>query len=560
MRYYWLVFGFFVIAYLLPLGGRPMITPDEFRYAEIPREMIASGDYVVPRLLEMRYFEKPVMGYWLTAGSFQLFGENAFALRLPVALSAGLAALLLAILVQQALRDEKVAALSAALLLSSGLFYGVGTFAVLDIQLTALITGVLGSSYLAMLEPRFNRRKILLLITCGLFAGLAFLTKGFLAFVVPGLAVLGFIVWERRWKALWQLPWIPLAAALLVVLPWAWLIHRAEPDFWRYFIMEEHWHRFAAGGESEHSEPFWYFVPALLGGVFPAALLALGTLFLGRRLWSGIFRQSLYRFCACAVVLPFLFFSVSSGKLATYILPCFPPLAVIGAGGIAAYFRTGQHGRTFEWCMTFFGLLIFLAGIAAVVLGVGNWIVPLAPTRWMIMVTGVVAMMCGGALLHSRKAVWRIRLYQFFVAVMLLCACGGWVVSDELLGDKTPEKALLQLAQKLEFDPEDAILVTPQRTMHAVAWTYRRADVRLLGSAGELDYGDRYARQQGETPAVLQNDEFAALLMQSDRPEVVFLCRDRYGFPTVPADLPVRSAIINQMAALVISPPPSQTE
>ena len=89
MKYYALVGVFFIVAYLLPLAGRPMVTPDEFRYAEIPREMIDRGDYVTPHLVNMRYFEKPVMGYWMTAGCFKVFGENAFALRLPAALGPG---------------------------------------------------------------------------------------------------------------------------------------------------------------------------------------------------------------------------------------------------------------------------------------------------------------------------------------------------------------------------------------------------------------------------------------------------------------------------------------
>ena len=72
MKYYALVGVFFIVAYLLPLAGRPMVTPDEFRYAEIPREMIDRGDYVTPHLVNMRYFEKPVMGYWMTCSARML--------------------------------------------------------------------------------------------------------------------------------------------------------------------------------------------------------------------------------------------------------------------------------------------------------------------------------------------------------------------------------------------------------------------------------------------------------------------------------------------------------
>ena len=86
---------FYLATYILPLGSRQMIRPDEFRYAEIPREMLASGNWITPKLVDVRYFEKPALGYQLTALSFKYFGENAFALRLPSALAVGITALLL---------------------------------------------------------------------------------------------------------------------------------------------------------------------------------------------------------------------------------------------------------------------------------------------------------------------------------------------------------------------------------------------------------------------------------------------------------------------------------
>ena len=85
----------FLVLYVLPLGVRPLVIPDETRYAEIPREMLVSGDWIVPRLNGLRYFEKPPLGYWLNAASMWLFGESAFAIRLPSAIAAGLTAVLL---------------------------------------------------------------------------------------------------------------------------------------------------------------------------------------------------------------------------------------------------------------------------------------------------------------------------------------------------------------------------------------------------------------------------------------------------------------------------------
>ena len=106
------LWGFYLGAYLLPLGCREMFRPDEFRYAEVPREMLRSGDWVSPRLVGFRYFEKPALGYQLVAASFRLFGENAFALRLPFALATGLTALMLYALVRRWDRRSEAAALS----------------------------------------------------------------------------------------------------------------------------------------------------------------------------------------------------------------------------------------------------------------------------------------------------------------------------------------------------------------------------------------------------------------------------------------------------------------
>ncbi len=98
-QYSFLLLAFFLMIYILLLGVRDLIVPDETRYAEIPREMIADGDWVAPHLNGVRYFEKPVLGYWVHAGSILLFGENNFAVRLPSAMAVGLSALLIYMLI-----------------------------------------------------------------------------------------------------------------------------------------------------------------------------------------------------------------------------------------------------------------------------------------------------------------------------------------------------------------------------------------------------------------------------------------------------------------------------
>lgn len=561
MKYFHYCFWFFVIAYLVPLGGRPLIPPDEFRYAEIPREMIDTGSYAVPHLLNVRYFEKPVFGYWLTAASFKIFGYNAFALRLPAALGAGLTAFLIFFMVNQTLRDEKIAALAAMLYLTSGLVYAVSTFAVLDSQTTAFLTGVAVTAFLAILEIAFTRRKILLLILCGVFAGLAFMTKGFIALAVPGLTIVGFLIWEKRWKEFWQLPGIPAAVMLLTVAPWALTIHRAEPDFWNYFVIIEHIQRFfAQPGQGQHPEPCWYYLPVLLAGVFPAAMLTPAIFAAGRETWGKMLSQKLYRFCICGAVLPFLFFSISSGKLATYILPCFPPLAVLGAGAVAGYFRTGRNRYgAFNCSINVWAILLLLAACGVLIIELGNFETLFAERRVLTVLTGTAALIYALALLLSAKAKWRARLYLFFVGLAGILMLGPWAIPEGMLGDKMPERALRQLPEKLNFDPQQTILITYPVFMHAVAWVYHRPDVRTLNSIGELAYGDTEAEKRGEPRVKISTEELVNLLKKPNRPGVVYITRE--GRKTgLPEQFQRREAVIDEVRGIYFPPNANATE
>ena len=118
--------------FILPIGGRPLMAPDESRYAEIAREMIAANDWVSPTLNGVRYFEKPPMGYWLWAGSMKLFGQNAFALRLPGMLATLGSALLVFFLALRYL-DRRNGLFAAAVYLTFPLVFVLGSVAILDL-------------------------------------------------------------------------------------------------------------------------------------------------------------------------------------------------------------------------------------------------------------------------------------------------------------------------------------------------------------------------------------------------------------------------------------------
>jgi 4-amino-4-deoxy-L-arabinose transferase-like glycosyltransferase len=321
-----LLFILYLLLYIAPLSIRPMIMPDEPRYAEIPREMLASGKWLSPTFNGMPYFEKPSAAYWPAMVSMKYLGENPFAARLPYALATGLSALLVFLLARRMRRDDAVFPLLAtAVFLTTAEVFGIGTFAVLDSLFALFLTGTMLSFHCAWTETSILKRQLFMLLA-GLCVGAAFMVKGFLALLLPGAAIAFFLLWMRDWRAFLTLPWAALAGFLALALPWALAQHSAEPDFWMYFILVEHLGRFTGDGAERHPQPFWFYIPVLLGGLLPFTVFAYSIVKGGLKLdW----RASANRFLAAWIIIPFIILSISSGKLGTYILPLFPALTLL---------------------------------------------------------------------------------------------------------------------------------------------------------------------------------------------------------------------------------------
>ena len=478
----------FLFVYILPLGFRPLAIPDEARYGEIPREMLASGDWVVPRLNGLKYFEKPVFGYWANAVSLSVFGENAFALRFTSALSVGLSALMIFLLVRRFSDSETAAVLAPAIFLTCPLVLAIGHITVLDSLLSMLLTGALVCFFFShMAENR--RRKNLFLVLMGVFCGMAFLTKGFLAFAVPVLAVVPFLLWERRFKDLLRIPWIPMLTAFLIALPWSLMIHFREGDFWNYFFWTEHIARFLHPVSGQHPKPVWYFLPVLVGGALPWAIQAPAALPMALKLEM---KSPLMRFACAGSSSLFSFFSVCSGKLIPYILPCFPPLAIVLSIGLAAYFEAGKR-RAFSvgaWVLAAMaglgGLFLLFSGLltngAIRVYGADETI------KWLLAIFG--AFTWATLVLFSIKVKdYREKLVFYCGGFLLFFFIGSFAVPDSAMDSRAPGRLLERNIARVS---PDAILVSNDNVVHAVCWYFKRNDVKLLERGGELTYGLRH--------------------------------------------------------------------
>jgi 4-amino-4-deoxy-L-arabinose transferase len=477
--------GLFLLIYIAPLGVSPLAIPDETRYAEIPREMIVTGDWVVPHLDGLRYFEKPAMGYWLNAVSIKVFGENGFAARFPSAIATGLSALMLFFMVRRFSGRRLSGIFTSAIFLLFIEVFSIGSFSVLDAPFSFFVTATVIFYFFAVMEPSLSKRRMLLILS-GVFCGFSFLTKGFLAFALPVIIIAPYMIWERRFKDLLKSLWIPALVALMVSLPWCILIHLREPDFWNFFFWNEHIRRFTAD-TAQHTESPLYFLRLL-------PLAALPWTFLAPAAWFGlkkeIFKKSLMKFGLCWFLFPLLFFSISSGKLLTYILPCFPPLALLFAFGINEYLASGRK-KAFNIGALMLAVLICIFAVllpAYQLIGYHG-----AKPYTHILKPGFLTLaLVFWALFtyFSIRADSLNKKFLFYAAAPLLFMFAiHFCIPETVTERKMPGDFLSAQSDKVT---NNSIIVADESMITSACWFYKQADVYLMGKYGEFGYGLGY--------------------------------------------------------------------
>ncbi len=313
----------FAPLYFLCLGHSPFATPDEARYVEIPREILATNDWVTPRLNGVKYFEKPPLLYWIEAIFQSIFGIKEWAMRLPIVLF-GLSGILGTYLFGQHIFNRRTGLLSAFILGSSGLYFALSRLIILDMAVSILITLSLFSFYVAHLENSPQKRRFYYALFTT-FCALAVLTKGIMAIAITGCVIVLWATLSGSWRAIFP-TFLPtnILLFLAITAPWHILASLKNPEFaYKYFIVE-HVLRYTTTIHARY-QPMWFFIPILIGGFFP---------------WSAFFAPALlkafrnraashYLFLFIWILFVFVFFSISHSKLIPYILPLFPPMALL---------------------------------------------------------------------------------------------------------------------------------------------------------------------------------------------------------------------------------------
>lgn len=534
---------FFVLVYLLPVNSRLLWQPDETRYAEISREMLQRGDWVVPYFMDIRYFEKPVAGYWFNNISQWIFGDSNFAVRFGSIFSTALSAVLVYWLATLLWRNRSTSVLATLIYLSFLLVFGIGTYAVLDPMISLWLTAAMVSFYLTLKAENWQQ-KVGAYALLGVACGMGFMTKGFLALVVPVIAVLPIVIQQKRIKDLVVFGPIAIVCAVLLSLPWALAIAQREPDFWNYFFWVEHIQRFAEAS-AQHKSPIWYYLPILCIGVLPWLGLLPGALFKG---WRERATKPELFFLLSWVVMPLLFFSVAKGKLPTYILPCMAPLSLL----MAAY-ATDCANNIRMRALKINGVINLLFGVACalviVVIGLGlvKDIVAYGPQENQKVWLGVLAFagwgVTGFITLRNNARNWRWAAACPLLFILLV----GYLIPQQVVDSKQPQNFIKNNFS--ELSSSRYVLTDSVGVAAGLAWELKRSDILMFSEKGELTYGLAYPDSQDN---YISNDDFPTWLAQARKEGDVSLVVQLAKNEALPAHLPPADKVnlMNRLALL----------
>jgi len=487
----WILLG---VLWFANLPLRPLFDPDEARYAEIPREMAASGDWVTPTLNGLKYFEKPPLQYWATAALYSGFGVHDWTARLWAAALAFLCVPLTFAFAARIGYSRDTALVAAALLAINPYFALGGQLNLLDQGLTFFLSAAVFSFVLAQrehLDPRRTRNWML--VTWASLA-LAVLSKGIVTLVLAGATLFAYMVVTRNFSPLRRLQFkfgVPLFLA--IAMPWFWIVQSRNPEFFQFFFIHEHFARFLTT-VSAHVEPVWYFIPILLVALLPLIgnfrRWTLGNIE-GERT-PGEFRPELFLLIWCAVVM--VLFSLSQSKLASYVMPMMPPLAVVLAR--VTWSQTNAFSRA-KWIAVGF-ILVVAAGVVS-----ASWLrepsISTSTITWAALVAAGAAMYL--ALERGRQQNSMANRWMSLAAVSIM----GYQLLAMCYAAAFPARSATGLASEfVKAIPAETNLYSVGQYRHSLSF-YLRRPLIVYDYVGELAFGMQQARV---SPAARNREQF----------------------------------------------------
>ncbi len=512
--------------FAIGLGALPFIAPSEARYIEIPRQMVTTGDWLTPRINGVPYFEKPPLFYWMQAASLSLLGISEISGRLMPLLIVTFTCLITYALGR--LYFGRLAGLLAAgVLATSFLGYASSRIAVLDAPVALFITAAI-ACFLAAQKTSERRRLLYLLMY--VFAALAMMTKGLIGVVIPGLVIGAWILITKQWRILKEAQLLPgIAIFLLIAAPWHVMMQRLHPEFFDFYFIHEHFTRYLTS-EHKRTAPWWFFIAITAVGMLP---------------WSGLlpaifkrmrFSDPVALFFALWILLPLLFFSASHSKLASYIFPIFPAIAILLGKLLAEWWEAKTDTRLLRRNIIFIVIVFVVAVIA----------LPLLPSlpgklgRKLAMLNTfpfVTLLPMAAGLLGLLYVVIRKRSARTLIkALMLFGALTGITVN--YAATRFDRNSVKPLAEKLAPLLKENDTVVALNTYWQDLPVYLNRNIVVAGWTGELTFGVEH------TPAtrawMISSAEFWQRCGKTKHAVYVFIDESTLNGFSMPADCRLR--------------------
>jgi len=385
------------VFYLFDLGVLPLVGPDEPRYAEVAREMLARRDLITPTLGGIPWFEKPSLLYWMMMASYRVLGVTEYAARLGPALCGLLTTAFVFWLGRTIERTARAAESeakthlgewSALVFLSSLGAIAFSRSASFDIVLTMTLTGALCCFFVWHIRNG-DAKKASPRLLCAfyVFIGLSLLAKGLVGIVLPFGVIAAYFLIRREWPArrfLISLTW-GLPIALIVAASWYGpMLHRHGWTFVNQFIIQHHFARFLSN-KYHHPQPFYFYVPVLLLMLLPWTIVWIASIVASRRWnWRGDgARNRMLVYALVWIAVPLVFFSFSKSKIPGYVLPILPAASLLIGERVSCFLRVERGDRVIRWT----GLLLLMGA------AVGVWysVRQIGAPTWLVIVVALSA-------------------------------------------------------------------------------------------------------------------------------------------------------------------------
>jgi 4-amino-4-deoxy-L-arabinose transferase-like glycosyltransferase len=526
----WLLLVICLVSLFGQLGTAGLFEPDEGRNAEKAREILLLNDWVTPHEDFFPVLDKPMFFYWLIAISYTAFGVNEWAARLTSVLAAlGCFALVYRF---ARIRWGPWQALWSGLILISGVeFFILSRVVIFDMSLTFCITLALYSFYEAAHADQTMRRRIYCVLMYGALAA-GTLIKGLVGLLIPGLVIFFYILVANRWSVLRSVYLMPGAILFLALVgPWYLLAEARNPGFLRYYLWDEHFGRFATAS-FDREQPWYFFLAVIAVGFLPWSMLLPSVI---KRFWSQSFDDRKIFLLLWSVV-PLIFFSLSSSKLAHYILPIFPALSILTATTLTGMFQDRgykvKRPLAFVWVLQSVSILYLVLGSIWPAILPGQIRQSLTSIPWSVAVYAMICLVILIALGWGKAA----KLWQSQSNVFAVHAVGAFfflIVLTQIMvaisRDRSAEKIAVAVAGRADAETQVVLYDTYLTGMpfylraQTPVWVVTHANKKKTVLGNFYVATDRAWPDTRWGKALFNLDEFREVWEKKDRPLLIIV-------------------------------------